>query len=330
MSPWSSVRVAVALTVLSACAPSIPGKGTGTPVVSDSGEPAASCDIELSNTQPYEGQRDFYWRDAFVFEFSDVDSTATVQFEAPGTATWDDTGTVLTFQPDAPLSPNTDYTVGVDFCRSNPELTFHTSDFGTPIADPSALMGQTYAVALNEGRFIEGTGIAEPLSIFFNRSVYFQVLGVSASGLDLRVAVSGAPTDPLGQDPCFATTDLTGLDASAAPFFQFDVGDFVLGAWEGSLGLLGFQLEGTIAPDGSVVGGVGYSVTVPVSQLGALFDITDVAETCALIEEQGVECQTCPDFSDSACVIISADQLEATLVDIELEAVASVPGDCAE
>lgn len=283
------------------------------------------CDIVIDATEPFDGQVDAYWRAPLVFTFSEPDPTAQVDAPFPGTETWDETGTVLTFTPDAPLEPAQDYTVGVDFCHGSPQIDFRTSAYGAPIDNPGALIGQTFAVDLAAGRFLDGAGIAEPLSSFFNRSVLFEVVGMGPGGLDLRVGVSTA-SGALAQDPCFGTVDLEGLDASDAPFFAFDVEDFVFGAWEGSLALLAFQLEGTVSPDGETVGGIAYSVIVPVSQLGAIFDRTDVDETCARMEDYGVPCEPCPLGRDDACVTIAADQLTATAHDLPLSAVD--PADC--
>lgn len=324
---FSHLRLAVLPVWACACSASLP-KSQGDSGGRTSVESTPECEVVISQTDPFDGQSDHYWRDPFVFTFSEPDDTAQVLFDRPGTSWWDESGTVLTFQPDQPLEPSASHSVAIDFCRSTPELAFQTSPFGLPISDPSALVGKTWEVQLGSGRFVEGRGIGEPLAGFFNRSVYFQVLGLGPAGLDLRVAMSGTPVDPAGQDTCFATVDLMGLDPSEAPYFTFDVEDFVLGAWEGSLAMLEFSLKGTIAADGSVVGGVGYRTTVPVGQLGALFDITDVAETCALIEEQGVPCEVCPDFSDSACVTVSADRIQANLVEVDLVAVDSAGADC--
>lgn len=320
------LAVAVALGFF-ACAPTIPKEADSGPAATSTTE-TVDCDVVLEETTPFDGQTDTYWRDPFTFSFSEPDPTATVVFDPSGTATWDDSETTLTFTPAAPLAPNTDYTVGIDFCRSSPELSFRTSELGSPITDPASLVGRTYAVDLSAGRFVEGAGIAEPLSAFFNRSVLFQVTHLDATGLDLRVAVSGTPTDPAGQDQCFATIDMVDLDPSEAPFFAFDLDDFVLGAWEGSLALAGFSMEGTVAPDGTYVGGVQYSVVVPVSQLGAVFGNDDVAENCALIEAQGEVCETCPDFSDAACVTISADRITALSLDADLTEVVVPTPDC--
>jgi hypothetical protein len=289
---------------------------------------AETCDTVIDATSPFPGQTDAYWRAPLFFTFSAPDPTATVEAPFPGTQRWDDTGTVLTFTPDAPLSPATAYTVGVEFCGGTPEIPFSTSAYGQPIADPAALVGQTWALDLGGGRFVEGDGIAAPLSSFFDRSVLFQVTTLGAAGLGLRVGVSGSTPAQGSQDECFGTVDLSGVDTSEAPYFELDVHDFVFGAWEGDLALIGFRLEGTIAPDGTTVGGVAYSVVVPVSQLGAIFDYNDVDETCELIEDRGVPCEACPDGRDDMCVTISADQLEATPVDIDLVEIGAAPGGC--
>lgn len=135
--------------------------------------------------------------------------------------------------------------------------------------------------------------------------------------MSMRAALSQAG-DSAAQDLCTATLDIEGVDASQAPWFRFALEDFVFGAWEGELALLDFTLEGTVSPDASCAGGVGWSAAVPVSQLGAIFGYDDVGAICAEIEERGVSCDLCPDYSDSACVYFAADRIEAAAIDAEL------------
>lgn len=300
------------LFALLACAPAdLPG---------DSGP---TCDVTIDSTDPSDGAVDHYFRGPLLFELSEPDPTAVVVASFPGTQTVD--GNYVVYTPDEPLDPNTEYTVGFDYCHGAPEITFMTSDLGESVEDTEALLGNTYAIDFSEGRFLEGDDIGELLSTFFGRSLLIQVLAYDEDGMDIRVAVSERGGDD--QEVCRRTLDIEGMDITESPYFSFQTDEFSFGAYEGELTFLDFQVDGTFAADGSAVGGVGFSLTLKVSELVPILGVGDEDELCELADQMGVECVVC---GGGTCVTISADsiygpELQSQLLDIAPE---DIPDEC--
>ncbi len=294
----------------------------GDDVLLDSGP---TCDITIDSTDPSQGSTDHYFRGPLLFELSEPDPTATVVAPFAGTQTVD--GDYVIFTPDEPLKPDTDYAVTFDYCHGAPEIAFSTSSLGAPVEDTSSLVGRTYAVDFSEGRFIEGDEIGELLSTFFGRRLLVQVLDYRDEGVDLRVAVSKVVSDQ--QEPCRRTTDLEGLDITASPYFSFATDEFSFGAYEGELTFLDFSVDGTFAADGAAIGGVGFSLTLRVSELVPILGVGDEDELCELADQLGVACELC---GGQTCVTISADRILAPEVDIDLASLApeDLPAECFE
>jgi len=190
----------------------------------------ATCDITIDETWPLGGAQDVYHRDSLEFTLSEPDPDALVVAEFPGEQSFIGEGEIVLYTPAEPLEPDQDYTVGLDYCHGSPRIDFHTSTYGLDLEEDSDLVGSTFAVDLTSGRFGLGATMAEGLSAFFDRAILFQILGAWPGGIALRVAIS----EPIGsggaQDPCYRTTEFADLATEQAPFFGFELADFVLGA----------------------------------------------------------------------------------------------------
>jgi hypothetical protein len=289
------------------------------------GDSAPTCDVTIDSTDPSTGSLDHYFRGPLLFELSEPDPTAQVIAPFAGTQTVD--GDYVVFTPDEPLEPDTDYTVVFDYCHGAPEISFSTSSLGAPVEDTSALVGRTYAIDFSEGRFLEGDDIGELLSTFFGRSLLIQVLSYDEDGVDLRVAVSR--TGSTQQEPCRRTTDLEGMDVSESPYFSFATDEFSFGAYEGELTFLDFAVDGTFAADGGSVGGVGFSLTLRVSELVPILGVGDEDELCELADQLGVACEVC---GGQTCVTVSADRIAGPAIEVDLVSLdpEDIPPECFE
>lgn len=302
-----------------ACAPGPAGQ--------DSGEGMVDCDVTIDETWPAQGATDAYWRDAVEFRLSGPDSTALVVADFDGAQSWEDDGTSLVYTPDAPLEPSSSYTVGLDYCHGSPSITFETSSYGLPIEDPEALPGQAYLVDLTAGRFVTGGSMAEGLSMFFTRSILFEVLSVGHDELSIRAGVSTARGE--AQDPCYLSVDIDEVDGEEAPYFELSIEDFTFGAYRGELRMYEFTMRGTIAPDGSSVGGVSYEVTVLAEELAGILGV-EPDRICDLLDDLGASCEPCPGSADESCVTVGADRIEAPRLDAGIERVTELSAACEE
>jgi len=292
--------------------------------ISDSEPP--TCEVTIESVWPEDGANDAYYRSPVEIRLSEPDPTLSVSFEPSGELSTLDGGTTVLFAFDQPLQPDALYDYQVDYCHGAPSFSFTTSSYGAPVVNPQALLGHTFLVDLTSGRFTEGEGVGDTMSLFFTRGVLVQVVSVEDDEMTLILGVSTPLQGPVAQDPCFFTTEVTAA-ASESPFFELDIADFVFGAWRGSVGMYDFQMHGTLAADGSTVGGVSYRATVRASELGAVLKM-DTEALCDLSEDLGVICAPCPDTAGQICITVAADRISAALAGVELEEVAEIGASC--
>ncbi len=82
-----------------------------------------------------------------------------------------------------------------------------------------------------------------------------------------------------------------------------------------------FTLSGTIAPDGTWVGGIAWEAVASAAQLGALIGF-EADQICELADAADQPCEACPGGGGAAsCVRVAADRMTAEAVDTALAVV---------
>ena len=101
-----------------------------------------TCDVTVRETIPATGSMDHYYLDPIVFVMSGPIDEAEVVTNVSGETTLSEDGQMVTFQPSGLLAPSTEYTMGLDYCYGQPEITFTTSHYGAPIEASADLQGR--------------------------------------------------------------------------------------------------------------------------------------------------------------------------------------------
>lgn len=283
---------------------------------------AAGCKAKLGGVNPPHETTGWYHRDApslyvqyadpAAYDISIVDAQGQ---PAPVTPVWDATQLNLTFQLNAPLTPDTEYIVSVTDCAANHRSSFRTSSIGLPLQiEPRDLVGRTWHLDMLGAEWLQPGGAEALIQLYFSAPA---LLGVRYAD-DTRIDLLGAPgqVDPFGvlyQD--FGAT------------WDFPTGDFAPPYFESRANLVVFQFQGveipihdarlaaTISPDGRALGGGELSGLGDTRGLGAFLPAggSDGA-ICDLAESFGIECQDCPD-GEPYCMFLEARQIDGALVE---------------
>jgi len=222
----------------------------------DTATPLEECGITVSPLYPTDGQTDVYARSPLDLQLSAADPTAVIGVKdtngnpIAGTTSFDETGTLVTFTPMAPLAPVTAYTLTLSFCTGEVSIGFTTSDLGSPLA--STLEGRTWAVDPASGRFVQPPGAGDLLGGLLGGNVLLSVLQEGAT-LDMRGALSAVGSND--QDTCNRTVDLPSIDFSESPYFELPEGDVTLNIAGSDITIGGMHMTGTFAADGTWFGG---------------------------------------------------------------------------
>ena len=298
-----------------------------TPAADDtaSAPSATDCDVTIDETLPPNASSDAYYRAPVELHLSEPDPSARVIADFSGATTTRDDDATLVYTPDSPLAPDTDYVVGLDYCRGDAEISFRTSWFGGPVTEP--LVGRTYVVDLVGGRFLQGGNLAGVISAVFNRGLLLHILVEDDDTLTVRAGISTPTGEAVAQDTCFRTTDVE-VDFSTSPFFAIRVDRFAFEAFETELDLLGLEVDGTFAPDGGSVGGVAYSLAVSAEDVAGVLGLEGGAEeACGFAETLEESCGPCPGDSTVDCLIITTDGIDAPEVALTVTSVTDPESD---
>ena len=293
-----------------------------TSTTGDSGGPfVATCDTEVVETLPTDQATDAYYRGPFEFVLEEAVDTAEVIADFPGVQGLRKEGTVITFTPDPPLEPNTQYTMGLDYCHGTPEISFATGELGLPLEDED-LLGASYVIDLTSGEFLESDLVGTVLTGFFGRNVLVQVVEQEGDSIVFRAAISQTgDRGGLEQDLCRRTQDIE-LDASELPYIQLDLEQLSFGAYEDSLTFYRFALNGTVSPDGSTIGGMQWSVTVSANDMVHILEVDSVDTVCETAAQLGAQCVPCPEGTDQ-CITVSGHQVYAEAIEADLDSIAA-------
>lgn len=312
--------------------------GTGTDTGASTGGDGGGCTTEVAPGYPAAGAADFYYRSALDAALTNGDGSEVMVVkdaaggEVAGTSASD--GATITFTPSAPLTANTEYSVEITTCASEPvAYGFATSSLGTP-TDGCDLTGQKFIVDLQNARFLEPAGVAELLLGQLEDDIMLTATAVSASEIEMIGALGQGGV----QDECTESLNDFPAAAYSDPYFE-------LGPQNTPLNVAGIELvindlfiSGDFASDcsgfggGTLAGQLDARTLAPL--LGDLLGITDPDEVCATLTGFGVTCGACSSDGANYCVDVLVDQLNASaspgaLEKIETADVEANP-DCAD
>jgi len=281
---------------------------------------ATSCEVTIDETYPIHGTEDAYYRGAIEFHLSEPDPTALVVADFTGIQTTRGDGSVIVYTPSVPLDPSTSYTVGLEYCRGAPEISFTTSALGTELADPSILEGKAYSFDLLDARFQAGREVAETAATFFDRNLLASVSSVDGDWLHIRLGKALEDTADT-QDFCARTVDLPSANFRNMPWFHIQTDELEFGAYAADLSLLQLQLSGTFAADASYLGGLVMSAVVDARDISELITGQTPDSLCEIMGNLYIPCEPCPSDGYSYCFDLSFENLNGESVDMQLESI---------
>jgi hypothetical protein len=285
------------------------------------------CDVEgVAIAHPAsDGATDFYYRGAVEFSFDGIDEDASITLsneagtELAGATSW--VGSKLVFQPNAPLTPDSNYFVALTHCAGTSNISFHTSMVGTALeGGPSELVGKTYVFDLDSGRFVAPAGVGSLLLGMLEQDLLLGVVGAIYELIEVTGAFS--QTTSSAQDRCEASIDFPGAaDFTAAPFFSIGPQDITFDVAGFETPLRHVQISGDFTSDGSQI-----TEAIFTSELDArdwtgafiaagILDDADPGSVCATFSTFGVSCEACALDGAAYCVDIYIDQITADLDD---------------
>ena len=157
----------------------------------------AYCPHRIVQTEPVDGATGWYWRSAPTFwaDTTVKDRYAVQLVDSQGylvtdSLVWSETGNTFGLDLSTPLEPSAEYTLRWSDCAEQGEVTFTTSDLGTPLnGDVSDLVGKAYNVDLVGADWVEPGAMGALMSLYFTTPV---LLGVQWAD-DATIDLLGAP-----------------------------------------------------------------------------------------------------------------------------------------
>jgi hypothetical protein len=319
--PTGEPRIAAPLwsLILCACAGGNGGGCNGNGNGSDS-TGTTECNVEITDTLPSAGVEACY-DSAIEFEIAGGDPEGVITLtdssgaNVPGTTTSNADGSLLAFEPDAPLTPSSQYTATLAYCLGTETLEFTTSAYGEPLADANGLVGNVYVVDLHDpdnARFSKPAGVSAILQTQLTRMIALQVIApTSTSVVSMRLGIleeGGA-----AQDMCVPTVDFESgtLDG---PTFHIGPKDITLIVAGDAVDIGNLEARGAFAPNGSSFGCAGFTGLVDTRPLVPLLGQDDSPDDfiCTLIAGYGAQCVPCRD-GEVLCLDLEVDHASGTL-----------------
>ena len=278
--------------------------GTATDTV----DTVSPCTVAVSDTEPQESEEDVFWRAPlqvwFDGSFQDLEKpvfglvSETAGESVPLTETWDAGEDSVVLEPAAPLTPDTAYALSIEACGQTWSVPFSTSVYGTPVTEgASSLLDRTWVLETGKVRWTQPEGAAELLGTFFTEPLLVGVQEVRGDIIDLLVGIGGF-TDLEGFQQLVGqgTWDLLDVDLSQGAWFQ-GVADQIVFSYGGvDIPVHDFGLQGTFAPDGSVIEGASVAGLVDTRNISLLFNLDQPDFICTTYaRDYGLECTLCPD-----------------------------------
>ncbi|MCK6507555.1 Ig-like domain-containing protein [Myxococcota bacterium] len=289
--------------------------GGGTDGGTDGG--TEDCDVDVDDSAPEDGDTDVALGSTVVFYLDDADPTASVSLATAAGAsvagsTWlanDDSE--VWFQPEGPLSSNTEYVATLDWCGGTESVSFTTLDPGTPVDD---LVGNAYLLDVAGASWTEPEGAGDLISGFIDLEL---IVGVSSVTGD-SIKMLGAIADAGEQDYCTPTIDFPSADFRENPYFQVGPTDVVFDAGGISAELSDFSMSGYFGDDGDIIeeGVVQAELDVRVlaPALGEVLGTEDPDDLCMYMGFLGIECTTCTGDGADYCVGLTVEEIDGALL----------------
>ncbi len=271
------------------------------------------CDVSVVAVTPADGATEVSYRGSVVFTLSSPDDTAVVTSDVSGSLAVSDAGLTLTWTPDRPLAPDADVTVTLTTCAGDETVRFHTSTLGMPVED-GLLIDGAFAIDLVHARVLAPAGLGDVIVQLWREDVLVGVRGIGGGTLDLVGAVGTDDADPIQQNYCNPTVDLTG-DYTAAPYFSVGPVDTTLPFDRGDATIEGMYLTGTFTADGQSFQDGTFGGTVDTRPLAWILNAADdPAAICALAASAGVACEPCAADGEPYCLTMVAEAVTGTRI----------------
>ena len=297
------------------------GKDTGNPDTGDSG-PVDSGDSATFDTStppcrnsvrkvvPRDGATDVWYEDDVEFTLLHPDATATIVTTVPGSSST--AGNVVTFTPSPALASSTTYTVSVSGCWGIESTTFTTSTYGSPVADPAALVDHAFDAQLASATWTEPANLAPLVSSYVTTDLLLGVTGEGGGTIDLRFGVVDPTT--LAQDLATNTVDVVGADFSADPKFTATASDLTVSVSGAETSIYAPTVSGTFASGGDEIRQLTLTGVIDTVPLVSVIDPTGADSTiCDLATAIGDTCTSCPDGSPY-CLDVRLEDIAAPLI----------------
>jgi hypothetical protein len=315
---------------------------------------AASGGVNIFELVPAPDSSDFFFRDDLTVEFTAAPDSATLVLvdaagaDVAGTTSWNASGSKMTFDPGSDLAPSSDYVATITWSPTDFEpfvLSFSTDVYGSPVADPSGLVGEVFSLDLAGATFIEPPGLGGVLGgLIDGVGVLFTLLPESdfavgaQPGIQMMGALGVGEGQDIAQDACTATLDWTAgedgvlgtLDDTPAsfedPFLRLGPADLNLTISGVSARLKEVNLVGVWHPDRRDFRGGEFEALIDTRGLDNLFEEgAEEGTICDLAAETlGVDCVDCGAPNPGAfCLFGRAVDVSAERIDgLALEAIA--------
>jgi hypothetical protein len=298
-----------------------------------SGEGAAACTVAaIDATWPADGQDPVSRAAAVQLWFSgevELGEVALELWDAEGSPVAGSVERVdggLRFLPAAWLEADTLHRWEATVCGVEAGGGFTTGALGEA-ADPSALEGTTWGLALDEAEWVQPAGGGSLFGQLFSGQVLLGVQAADSAQIDLLSAV-GEEVEPgwWQQDPCFETADFDPVDFLGNPYVQAGPVDMRFAVQGVDAVLRDVEIAGAVAADGSALLD---------GSLVAEFDARDFSslgspsQVCDLLEAYvGVSCSACRSDGEESCVPVEVQEVEGARIEGLALQVNEDPSEC--
>lgn len=279
-------------------------------------------DADLVGTIPEDGDNDVYVGSAVWAEFDDVPANPVIALwvtdtGAPvaGELQWAQ-GTLIYFQPDAPLAGSTSYGASISWDVGHSEsIEFETGTDGTiPVnLNPSGLVFEWDLAA--------GTVVTPPGgdTVIGNipASLLMEVESATETTLDMLAGLAEADSDPAVQDLCFPTFSMTdGGVVWNDPVFTAGPVDFSQTFDIPQIGPVPVTFHDATFGGYFAANTAGDAIeTIEEGTFSAWVDTAEMGLQCSWLSFLGVTCGACPDEpSREECLVMWVEDLQAVVV----------------
>ncbi|MFT5583955.1 MAG: hypothetical protein ACI9VR_001539 [Cognaticolwellia sp.] len=303
--------------------------GTLTGCTNATEESECETPVTLTPVYPTYGQAAVYNRSPLRFTLSASDENASVSLDLDGSSVVGATSVEdleLTFIPDAPLLPNSEYQVTLVSCGTTAEMPFTTSDLGSPLTQ--AIAGQTFAVDPDSGRVLAPKGGEAIVSAALGGVV---LMGIVSEGTQLEIDAALSNVGDTSQDTCNRTLQLPPADFSESPYFEIPASDLVLAIGSNDVVINDLAITGTFRADGTGFEGGTLSAELDLREIGPILgELSENTpeELCEILDGLNIACAPCQVDQAAFCIDVLLDQVSADLTDQPVSPI--VTADCHE